>query len=465
MNTRHLSIIRLVLLTGAVAVTAFFAQNLHAENWPQWRGPFFNGSTTETNLPDHWSKTENVAWVAPLPGKGGSTPAIWGDSIFVTTSDQDRNLALLCLNSADGKARWQKMVAEGDRDAAKNNMASPSPVTDGKTVVAVFGTGDMAAFDFSGKELWKRSLAEEFGHIAIMFYYSSSPLLYHGKLYVQVVQRNPPSAYSHAIDLKPARESFLLCVDATTGKTLWRQIRDTDAVGESMDAYTSPTLYQGAHGPEIIVFGAGYVTSHNPETGEELWRCGSLNPTHTGMWRTIASPVTGPGFVYVCVPRPKSPLVAIKADTAGQPSGAQIAWRFTGNSSDVPTPLYYQGKLFVLDGNKQVMTCLDPATGEMKWQGNLAVREIFSASPTGADGKIYGISDAGTVVVLSAGDEFKIVSSFKMEGEGESAALAPNGVPIPSSSPASAPIVSPIVAAAGRLFVRTAQSLYCIGKK
>jgi outer membrane protein assembly factor BamB len=456
---------RSFLIFSIAAIAALLSQNLHAENWPQWRGPFFNGSTTETNLPDHWSKSENVAWLAPLPGKGGSTPAVWGDSIFITTSDQDRNLALLCLSSADGKPRWQQMVAEGDRDAAKNNMAGPSPVTDGKTVVAVFGTGDMAAFDFSGKELWKRSLAEEFGHIAIMFYYSSSPLLYKGKLCVQVVQRNPPSAYSHAIDLKPTRESFLLCMDANTGKTLWRQIRETDAVGESMDAYTSPTLYQGAHGPEIIVFGAGYVTSHNPETGVELWRCGSLNPTHTGGWRTIASPVTGPGFVYACVPRGKSPLVAIKADAAGQPSDAQIAWRYTENSSDVPTPLYYQEKLFVLDGNKQVMTCLDPATGEKKWQGSLGVREIFSASPTGADGKIYCISDAGTVVVLSAGDEFKIVSSFKMEGEGEAAALASNGVPIPSSSPASAPIVSPIIAAEGHLFVRTAQSLYCVGKK
>jgi outer membrane protein assembly factor BamB len=464
MNTGPL-IIRCILWAGIAAFVALQAQNLHAENWPQWRGPFFNGSTTETGLPDHWTRTENMEWIAPLPGKGGSTPAIWGDSIFVTTSDQDRNLAILCLKSADGNFQWQKVVAEGDRDAAKNNMASPSPATDGKTVIAAFGTGDIAGFDFSGKELWKRSLAEEFGHIAIMFYYSSSPLLYKGKVYIQVVQRNPPSAYSHAIDLKPTRESFLLCVEAKTGKTLWRHIRETDAVGESMDAYTSPTLYQGAHGPEIIVYGAGYVTSHNPETGNEIWRCGSLNPTHTGMWRTIASPVTGPGFVYACVPRAKSPLVAIKADDAGQPSSSQIAWQFTENSSDVPTPLYYNGKLYVLDGNKQVMTCLDPATGEKKWQGNLEVREVFSASPTGADGKIYCISDAGTVVVLSASDEFKIVSSFKMEGQGETAALAPNGVPIPSSAPGSAPIVSPIIAAEGRLFVRTGQSLFCIGTK
>src|SRR5580658_6049964 len=116
-----------------------------AENWPNWRGPALNGSTTETNLPDRWSRTENVAWVAPLPGRGGATPVIWEDSVFLPCPDADGNLLLLCINSKDGKIRWQKTVAPGNDVNGKNNMASPSAATDGKLVVAMFGTGDLAA--------------------------------------------------------------------------------------------------------------------------------------------------------------------------------------------------------------------------------------------------------------------------------------------------------------------------------
>lgn len=136
-----------------------------AENWPQWRGPNFNGSTTANGLPITWSKTANVMWVAPLPGQSGATPAIWGDSIFVSSPDAEGNLLLICLDRANGNVRWQRPLGKGNFVKGNNNMASPSPVTDGKLVVVMFGTGDLTALDFTGKVLWRRNLSAEYGKL------------------------------------------------------------------------------------------------------------------------------------------------------------------------------------------------------------------------------------------------------------------------------------------------------------
>jgi outer membrane protein assembly factor BamB len=413
-----------------------------AENWPQWRGPFFNGSTTETNLPLEWSSTENVAWAVPLPGYSGATPVVWEASLFVSTPDEQKNLLLLCLDRKTGQVRWQKVVAQGNRDVGRNNATSPSPVTDGSHVFILFGTGDLAAYDFAGQELWRRNLAEEYGRFANMFFYGSSPMLYQGKLYVQVIQSNPrPGGYRHAQGDRPERESFLLCLDPRSGTNLWRHVRPTDARGESQEAYTTPMPCPGKEGPEILMVGANYVTAHSTDTGAELWRCAGLNTRGELSWRTVPSAVLAEGLIIVCGPK-GDPVVAIRDGGKGLVTATHTAWKLTEHTSDCVTPLFYQQKLFVLDGDHQVMSCLEPQTGAMKWQGNLGVKEIFRASPTGADGKIYCLSESGTVVVLAAGDEFKVLATNRM-GE--------------------APVRSSIAAAWGELFIRTAKHLYCIG--
>jgi outer membrane protein assembly factor BamB len=412
-----------------------------AENWPQWRGPYFNGSSTEKDLPAEWSKTENVAWVAPLPGYSGATPAVWEDSVFVSSPDEQQNLLLICLDRRTGKVRWQKVVGVGNRVKGRNNMASPSPPTDGKRVFSLFATGDLAAFDFSGQELWRRNLAKEYGQFAFNWIYGSSPMLYGGKLYVQVVQSNPrPDNYSHALDDKPERESFLLCLDPQTGTNLWRHVRPTDAVDEAQEAYTTPIPNAGKQGAEILVAGGDYVTAHSPETGAELWRCGGLNVRKERFWRLVPSPVVADGMIIACGPK-RDPVFAIKDGGSGLVTDTHIAWRFKEFPSDCVTPLFYHQKLFVLDGDRQMITCLEPQTGAKAWQGNLGVREIFRASPTGADGKIYCLSEDGTVVVLDAGNEFKILATIRM------------GEP---------PVRSSIAVAHGTLFIRTAQNLYCV---
>ena len=432
------------LITLLLALASLAPRTLRAENWPQWRGPFFNGSTTETGLPTQWSKTENVAWIAPLPGKGSSTPVVWGDSVFVTSPDTKTNLLLFCINTANGRVRWQQtVVAGGDFTKGKNNACSPSVVTDGRLAIATFATGDIAAFDFAGQKIWSRNLTTEYGKFSLMWIYGSSPLLYRGKLYVQVLQHDPPK-YKHTLDKKPNRESFLLCLNPQTGKTLWRHVRKTDAVEESQESYATPLPYEGPRGTEIIVYGGDYVTGHRADTGAELWRCGSFNTQKEKVWRVITSPATSPGFIYLGLPK-RHPFVALKADATGSVlPDAQTAWQLDDLMPDVCTPLTYFDKLFVLDGDKQLLACLDPKTGEKKWQGSIGKKEIYSASPTGADGKIYCIGERGTVVVLSAGDEFKILATFSMD---------------------EVPVLSSIVAANGRLFIRTASSLYCVGGK
>ena len=414
---------------------------VHAENWPQWRGPFFNGSTTETGLPTQWSKTENVAWVTPLPGHSGATPVVWEESVFVSTPDEQKNLILVCVDRKTGQVRWRKVVSTGDREVGRNNTASPSPVTDGKRVFVMFATGDLAAFDFSGHERWRRNLAKEYGRFANMWMYGSSPMLYQGGLYVQALQSNPrPDDYNHALGDSPARESFLLRLDPESGTNVWRQVRPTDAKGEAQEAYTTPIPYTGKEATEIILVGGNYVTAHAASTGAELWRCGGLNPRNEFYWRTVPSAVVAEGMIIACAPK-GDPVLAIRDGGRGVVTETHIAWKLKEHTSDCVTPLVYQRKLFVLDGDHQIITCLDPQTGAKAWQGNLGVKEIFRASPTGADGKIYCLSEGGTAVVLDAGNEFRILATVRM-GE--------------------APVRSSIAVAHGDLFIRTAKNLYCV---
>jgi outer membrane protein assembly factor BamB len=417
-------------------VLAFAAR---AENWPQWRGPFQNGSTTETNLPASFSRQRDLLWSTPLPGRSGATPVVWGDAIFVPSPDAQKNLVLLCVDRATGKVRWQREVCGGDRVSGKNNMASCSAVTDGRRVYALFGTGDFAAFDFDGKPAWQIRLSEEFGAFAHMFLYGASPLLFEGRLYVPLLQRNPPT-YGHALDHKPDRKSWLICVDPATGKVLWSHERKTEAREEAMEAYTTPLPVVGRQGTELIVVGADCVTAHRPADGSEVWRYAGLNRRKNSGGRIVPGAVAATGLIFAIGPK-REQLVALRAGGAGLVGEEGVAWRVEQNIPDVPTPLFYQGRLFILDGDRQTLTCFQPDTGRQLWQGRLGIREIFYASPTGADGKIYCLSEAGTLVVLSAGEKHEVFSTTAF-GEG--------------------PCMSSVVISGGSLLIRTAQNLHCL---
>ena len=414
-----------------------------AADWPQWRGPAFNGSSPEAGLPSELNLSSNLIWKFPLAAASAATPIVSGDRVFVSGLDGDRHLLLTCLQRKDGAKLWEKTIGVGAAKSDRNNTASPSPVTDGKRVFALFGTSDLAAFDLDGNNLWSRNLGKEFGRFAIMWIYGSSPVLYDGHLFVQVLQRNPrPEDYGHALGDAPERESYVLCIDPSTGRDLWRQIRKTDSTKESQESYTTPFPYEGKDRRELIVVGGDYVTGHDLKTGEEFWRA-RLYEKRDDWYRIVASPVGASGLIYASGPKGQ-PLVAFREGGKGNVTETQVAWSSKEGHTDWSTPLLYRDRLFVVDGAKKTVSCFDPKTGVRKWSGSLGVSESVWASPTGADGKLYLISERGAVFVLEAGDEFKILSRTDLAEE---------------------PVRASIAVARGQVFVRTAKNLYCFGAR
>jgi len=392
-------------------------------------------------LPARWSKTENIKWVAKMPGRGASTPVVWDDRVFVTAVEPgSERLWALCLSRSDGQVLWRHSPGTGFENKRGNSAASPSAVTDGQRVFFLFGTGAFLACDMAGHVLWQRDIATDHGAFKILWRYGSSPLLYDGRLYVAVL-------HSHGdVKAKPGQPkpaSYLLCIDPATGKDRWKRLRATHAVAEAREAYSTPYPFVGPQGPRIILNGADHVTAHDPATGKEIWRSAGFNPGKQRLFRAVASAVGANGVVVAAVPRGGS-IFAIRAGRKGQLTPQARAWTLRRGAPDVPTPLVMNGKLFVLDDRRKALTCLDPQSGRVHWKGKLGGKAPFHASPTGADGKVYCVNIAGEVVVLSAGDEFKVLSRIAMP-EGDTRAT--------------------ISAAHGQLFLRTGKNLYCIAKQ
>lgn len=432
-----------VLRIGVLSIgCGMLGWSVLAADWPQWRGPQFNGSSAETGLPAELSIEKTLAWKADMPGPSGATPVIAGHRVFVSSVDESKNLLLMCLDTGDGKLLWKKNVGLGTFSGPRNNMASPSPVTDGSRVFALYGTSDLVAYDFNGTQLWSRNLGKDYGKFAIMWIYGSSPLLYEGKLYVQVLQRNPrPSDYSHALGDREERESYLLCMDPLTGKDLFRHVRKTDSTKESQEAYSTPIPYEGTSRKELVIVGGDHLSGHDPKTGEEFWRA-RLYDKRDDWYRIVTSPVVAPGLIYASGPKGQ-PLVAVKEGGSGDVGATHVAWRSKEGHTDWSTPLLYKDRLYVLDGGKKTLGCFDPKSGERHWSGSFDVSEPLWSSPTGADGKIYVMSERGTVFVLEAGNEFKILSKTEFADE---------------------PVRSSIPVADHKVFVRTAHHLYCFQK-
>lgn len=429
------------LLPALLAVAA----SASAANWPQWRGPFLNGSTTETGLPESWSKTENVAWATALPGDSAATPIVWEDRVFVSSVHaRTRDLLAICVDAASGRILWQHKTGKDRQTLGDNNRASPSAVTDGRTVWFYYGTGTLVAFDVQGRRLWTRELEEDYGEIVIKWGNSSSPLLYQGTLYIPVLQNRDPKAYIYGkgSDRTGPLESFLLAIDPATGETRWRHVRKTDATKESIESYATPMPFEAYPRPQVVLHAGEYVTGHDAATGQEVWRW-EFSPHNRKVWqRTVSSAVTHQGWVYVGRPRHRT-FYALKPTGTSTLSDDIVAWRTDENTPDAVTPLLYRDRLYIVHGPRRVITCLDPRTGARHWEGKLPVRPPVRASPTGADGKVYLISKGGDACVLAAGDAFRVLSTPKM-GEG--------------------PCRASISAAGGRLFIRTGKHLYCVAE-
>lgn len=416
----------------ALVITSLMIPVALADNWPQWRGPMLNGVSNEKNLPVKWTTEENVTWKLALPAWSGSTPIIWGDLIFLNVSlklsDSDE-LFLWCVDRKQGNVLWKKSLSKGNHQERKQNMSSPSPVTDGQNVWVMTGTGILKSFDFKGNELWTREIQKDYGRFGLNWGYASSPLLYEDSLYVQVLH-----------GMKTDDPSYLLRIDKKTGKTLWRVERPTQAIRESPDSYATPALLRYGNNTEIVVVGGDCVTGHDPATGKELWRGNGLNPDNNPNYRIVASPVVADGIVYA--PTRVNPLTAFKAGGRGDITESHRLWTFR-SGPDVPTPVT-DGKYFYIVDDRGVMWCLDAKTGKEVWGPQRLKSGTYSGSPVLADGKIYVMNEEGLVSVVKAGPQFELLAENAMN---EAQCL-------------SSPAVSE-----GQLFIRTAQYLYCIGKR
>ena len=255
------------------------AQLASAENWPGLRGPHQNGSSTERDLPASFSKTENVKWVVDLPGPSGSTPAIWGDHVFVSSADPEtKKLHAMCFDRNSGKLLWDKTVADGFKQDDRSNLAGPSPATDGERVYFFYGTSDLVAFDFTGKQLWHRNIQKDYGSFAFLWTFSTSPLVHDGILYMQVLQRDVSfEAWGRKVGRPDGKnDSYLLALDPQSGKELWKVTRPSEANAESLEAFTTPVIHEG----QLLITGGDCITGHDPKTGKELWRYDPELPPH-----------------------------------------------------------------------------------------------------------------------------------------------------------------------------------------
>jgi outer membrane protein assembly factor BamB len=427
-------------LVLCLAVMLLPAGRSSAGDWPHWRGPHLDGSSDEKNLPENWSKTKNVAWTVSLPGHSSATPIIAKGKVFISSTDRNSSdLLALCFEARTGKELWRRKLGESRRKVPRNNPATPSPVTDGRNVYFIYGSGDLASLDYEGNILWSRNLEADYGNISLKWGYSSSPLLYNGSLYILVQRRHTAYRAPESQTL----DAFILAVDTKTGKNIWKQPRKTDALDESLDSYSSPILLQHSGTAEIIVAGADYLTANDPATGNELWRYEYTRQKRTRD-RNITSPVAVEGLALCVPPRGADGILAIKSGGKGKISDDYIAWTFKGPSPDCSTPLYYKDNIYVLADRKGgIITCLDAGTGRQKWQGKLGGTAPWWASVTAGDDKLYCISEAAEAVVLAAGNEgFKILRRIDMEDK---------------------PIQASIAIADEHLFIRTTGTLFCIG--
>ncbi len=460
MKSRILRVCLLVLI-GAVAAWSEGS----GSNWAQWRGPNHNGANPAAkNLAVEWDTEKNVVWKTALPSWSAATPIIWGDTIFVTSPAEGFNTAqsygsarggrggaarkkaggasrsgasggdkgqisLLAINRSNGAIKWRAIIGGGNRIYRKQNLSSPSPVTDGQRVWTMTGSGTLSSYDFKGEKYWERNIPQEYGAFGLNHGYASTPLLHRGRLYIQVLH-----------GMKTDDPSYVFAVDPKTGKTIWKVERPTDADYESPDDYSTPIVVRVKGKEQLIVSGGDYVTGHDLSSGNELWRMGGLNPDHQRAYRTIASSINIGDTVYTPSTR-GNPFIAFKAGGEGWITDTARVWE-NALGADVPTPTTDGKNIYVIN-DRGILVVLDAKTGDLVIERKRLEPGTYSSSPLLADGKIYATNEEGSTSVIQAGGEYDILAVNKL---------------------GSHTLASP-VAVDDRLYIRTADRLYCIAKK
>lgn len=413
---------RLIQLLTVILVSM---NSLHAENWPQFRGPTHPGRSAETGLPLNWSATNNVLWITPIPGESWSSPIVWNDRVFLTTAtDSGQTCRVLSLDVNSGKILWDQVVFQQSprRKESRNTYATPTPATDGERVYACFGDGSFAALNFAGDIVWTNRDYNFYGQHGL----ASSPILYRGQL---IMARD---GSSDGADKKlgwqvPWDQSRVLALDARTGKKRWQGKR-----GLSRIAHGVPAIWEHDGKAEVVSEAGDVVQGFDAQTGERLWSDEVIGEGK------VPSTVLGDGLVFTAGGwSGRDSIKAFRLGGQGDLKETQLVWEQKKNMPRVPSLLYLKPYLFAItDGG--VASCMKADTGELIWQERVGGN--FSASPLVAEGRIYFLGDDGETTVIEAGPEFKVLAKNAL---GEKCQASP-------------------AISQKRIFIRTAGNLFCL---
>ncbi len=392
-----------------------------ADDWPQFRGPGASGVSTSAELPDTWSETEHVAWRTEIPGRGWSSPIVWGERVFITTSireggqpeavkkglyfggdrpapDESHRWAVYCLDLATGEIEWEREVLKGVPEHGhhlKNSLASETPVCDGERVYAYFGNVGLYCFDLEGEPLWSKrweSVPTRSGWGT-----AASPVLHGGRIYV--VNDNE-------------EQSFLVALEAKTGEPLWRVER------EEKSNWATPFVWEHEERTELVTPGARRIRSYDLD-GELLWELGGMSSI------TIPTPLAAHGMLYVTsgyVGDRRRPLFAIRPGAEGdislgedETSNEFVAWFQPKAGPYNPSPIVYGGHLYVLY-DRGALACYDALTGEEVYgpQRIGSGRNAFTSSPWACGGRIFCLSEDGDTFVIRAGPEYELLGTHPL---------------------------------------------------
>ncbi len=362
------------------------------ESWPQWRGAAQNGVAVGERFPLRWSDESGVKWKTELPGSGGSTPVVQGNTAYLTAGVGGKNM-LLAINADDGALKWQTAIGnDRGNKHRKGGGSNPSAVTDGDSIFAYFRSGDLACVDTEGNIRWKTNLQDRYGEDTLWWDLGSSPLMTESAVVVAVMQSGP---------------SYLVAFDKKSGDELWKTDRMLGAPEEAAQSYSTPVAVDIKGRDAIAVMGADHLTVHDASDGRELGKLGGFNPTAEKFFRSISSPVAE-GNLIVCPYARGATLTAVRIDQLIDGKGDDaIAWFRDDLGSDVPTPAARQGRVYVVGDGKRdkkgLISCLDIETGKTLWSLALPAPRAsvsYSSSPLVAGNHLYVTQENATTYVI-----------------------------------------------------------------
>ena len=387
-----------------------------AANWPQWRGSNGDGISLETNVPVTWNASENIVWRTSVPGEGHSSPVVWGDSVFLTSSLPDsQERLLLRFDARSGTILWQHSVLTAAVEAMhrENSPASSTPVTDGELVFTSFQSGkrvNLQAYDFTGRQIWSVEPLEFNGEHG----YSYTPLLYRDLL---------------IFDCRQEGEAALLALEKRTGKVRWRI-----EPAKRRISHITPLLIADGGRAQVIVCGSDEIRSVNPDTGATWWWC--RGPSDVA----VAGLSYGEGLIFATAGYPNRTRMAVRVDGSGDVTQTHVVWKSRRQATYVPSPVYHTGYFYsVLDDG--MLCCFNAKTGDTVWEQRLEGR--FRSSLVLADGNIYATNDKGVTTV------------FRATPQGFSSLAVNNLAEFCYTTPA---------IAGGKIYLRTGKHLFCIAK-